>query len=160
MGVWDATVPTFTPGQLRASNLQTLADIASALSGALTPYSCTWTSTATNPSLGDGTLDAAYLQIGRLVFVNIRLTTGATTTYGTGIYTFTFPVAGVSNQIISTSFSDASASLRYGGIVLVPVTTVGGRLILSDGTLGASPTAPVTWAAGDVIVIEGWYRCP
>ena len=57
-------------------------------SGAWTSYTPAWTGAGSNPSLGDGTIQAAYKRIGSTVHFRIWVTCGSTTTYGSGAWSF------------------------------------------------------------------------
>lgn len=56
-------------------------------------YAPVWASTGSAPSLGNGTISAAYTRKGSIVTGWIELSFGSTTTPGTGVWTFTLPVA-------------------------------------------------------------------
>src|SRR5579864_7885838 len=61
--------------------------------GAWASYTPSWTGSSTNPSLGNGSLTGRYTQIGKVVLFSVVLTAGSTTTYGSGFWTFTLPIA-------------------------------------------------------------------
>lgn len=127
-----------------------------------TAYTPTWTSTGTAPAIGDGTLVGRYAQVsGSAHVVAITLTAGATTTSGTGNYSFALPpglqavdVAGL-HQSMAGYFLDASTANRYPMTADVrPAGTTILRAYLSTGSNLASGL-PVTLAAGDFIVLSG-----
>lgn len=62
-----------------------------AISGIWTAYTPTWTATTTNPSLGNGILEAKYALVGGLCTVRGNLAPGSTTTYGSGEWRFSLP---------------------------------------------------------------------
>ncbi|MFF3300975.1 hypothetical protein [Streptomyces sp. NPDC002908] len=70
---------------------QEIRDQFASMFDAWSTYTPTWTSSGTNPSLGNGTLTGRYIKIGRTCTASILLTTGSTTTYGTGTYLFSLP---------------------------------------------------------------------
>lgn len=74
---------------------------------AWTSYTPVWSSSGTAPSLGNGTLVGYYAKIGRDVTAKIFLSTGSTTTYGTGFYSFTLPLAAAVTGIVSGQFAHA-----------------------------------------------------
>lgn len=82
-------------------------------SGAWQPYTPVWTiNSGTNPQVGNGTLTGAYLRFGDLIFYEIVLTIGTTTTPGVettpfeGWFEFTLPVPGVTPEIPMGSFNE------------------------------------------------------
>jgi hypothetical protein len=123
---------------------------------AWTAYTPTWVSTGSQPALGTGTISGRYMRFGKVGFVNFILTSGASTTYGTGIYTFGLPAgwtaAGAVGTVVGTGrVFDTSTSTRYIGDV--EITT--GNTAVSMGTHSTitevSGTVPVTLASGDII---------
>lgn len=102
--VFGANLTGQEPWELRGANdaqlaaLQArLATVEAALTlGAWNLYTPTWTSTGTQPAIGNGNLLGRYARIGRTVVANIFTSGGGTTTYGTGNYIWGLPVqAGV-----------------------------------------------------------------
>jgi hypothetical protein len=93
MGSWDSTVPTFPVQSVRAADLQTLADIVTALTASWTTYAPTWSSATGSPSIGNGTITAGYRQVGKTVDYSGQLIIGSTTTVaGTGQWRMSMPV--------------------------------------------------------------------
>lgn len=120
-----------------------------------TPYTPTWTASTTNPVLGNGTLAGRSMKIGRTVVAQFTLTTGSTTTYGSGVYSIGMPYTAAAG-------SDALGTTRLNG----PATYIGICHLSSGGTsviplfpgtstpaTGANmtATAPGTLAAGHVL---------
>lgn len=58
-----------------------------------TAYTPVWGASTTNPVIGNGTLTGNYIQAGKLVIWRFQINSGTTTTYGTGNYTISLPVA-------------------------------------------------------------------
>lgn len=92
----------FTAGQrLLAADLNTATQQA-----AWTAYTPTWTSTGTAPVLGVGaTLVGYYAKVGRLVTAKVSLTTGGSTTYGTGNYEFSLPFTAATTGLAGGAFA-------------------------------------------------------
>lgn len=61
--------------------------------GAWTAYTPTWGSAATAPAIGNGSLTGQYIQLGKVVIFAAMITMGTTSTFGTGQWTLTLPVA-------------------------------------------------------------------
>lgn len=139
-------------GRIYASDLNALEFIYAA-------YTPSWISSGTAPALGNGTLTGRYKRQGDLVAVHINLTTGSTTTYGTGAYTLTLPVGGIVGQLLGVQVKDASAGARYSGQVeLVTTDGAGMRMNVGSSTSNVGATVPMTFASGDQILISGIYE--
>lgn len=119
---------------------------------AWTAYTPSWTAATTNPVLGNGTLTGAYMKIGRTCFVQIDLTTGGTTTYGSGAYSMSLPFSSASGMQQLASLH-AFQSQRYIGQGLISASSSAMTLLFpASGAVSnlssASPTVPFTWASG------------
>lgn len=130
--------------------------------GAWTAYSPSWTSSGTAPALGNGTLTGAYTQIGKMVWWQAALTAGSTTTFGTGTYFLSLPVACSFAGNTPIGHVDLiHAGSQYLGIATLQgsSTTAG---FLTQAAAGASAlvtaTSPFTWASGDVLNLSGTYQ--
>lgn len=145
----------FTAGRrLRASELGGLVD-------AWTAYTPVWSASTTAPVLNNGTITGAWRQVGRTVDVRIALTMGSTTTFGTGNYRLSLPVAPKSNSLLSCYCDDSSASQRWAGqarIIAELATGDNMRIAATAGTSVVTNTAPFTWAASDVLVLTGTFE--
>jgi hypothetical protein len=133
---------------------------AAADAAAWTTYTPTWTASTTNPSLEDGTLTGRYKAIGKTVFVKIHMQAGSSTTFGSGHWKFSLPVAAHSGNsaILSATFLDngtqwytALATSEYDNntAYVVPITSASGP---------AGPTTPFTWTTSDLLTICGSYE--
>lgn len=118
-----------------------------------------FTTTLGNWTQGNGTLDATYLQAGKLVRFRIKFVFGSTSV-ASGGPTFTLPVAAVDSRCLdaSVTFFDTSAGLSgyMGGFAFNSTTT--GILVRTDASASLSSTVPFTWATGDELVIVGAYE--
>lgn len=63
-----------------------------------TAFTPVWVGASTNPVIGNGTLSGRYSQIGKHVTAQWYLRPGSTTTFGSGAYSFTLPVASSASQ--------------------------------------------------------------
>jgi hypothetical protein len=125
-----------------------------------------YTPTTTNVTLGNGTLEANYVRVQNLIYVQIKLGFGSTTAL-TGQPTFTLPVAPSSLGSLTSNtvsaFFDAGVALYLGGgetsgIVIAPHVSVSSTAFLTTPTGNVSATSPFTWGNGDVLVIQTVYR--
>jgi hypothetical protein len=133
---------------------------AAADSAAWTTYTPTWTASTTNPSLGNGALTGRYKAIGKTVFLQIQFEAGSSTTFGSGHWKFSLPVAAYSGSsaVLSATFLDngtqwyaALATSEYDNntAYVVPITTASGPV---------GPTIPFTWTSTDKMTICGSYE--
>lgn len=127
------------------------------------PYTPTWTSDGTAPSIGNGSIEGRYVQIGNLVICSIYLLAGSTTSFGTGNYSLSLPVqprdaggsgnAGAALSLTQRAFlRDESGGTNYNDFSpYVYATTGTGLLRLRRNTTLAywSRTAPFTMAQSD-----------
>lgn len=127
------------------------------INGSWIAYVPTWTSSGTAPVLGNGTLTGRYLQVGHTVLgYEIRLTAGSTTTFGTGNYTFSLPVAHQNANVDALGWVYASiAGTKYAGVATKTGST-GVQVLLGSTTL--TGTAPGTMASGNTVSISGAYE--
>lgn len=134
-----------------------------AWTGGWISYTPTWTAGTTNPTLGNGTLTGGYRRIGDRIDFWISLTMGSTTTYGSGSYRFSIPVA----------VSNADFNFGYPAVILNPGvqwyswymgsgvqigSTTAFELWRNDGANSVSPTVPYTFTTNGKIIIQGSYR--
>lgn len=153
-----------TAGQfLRATDSDTIA-----WAGNYTDYSSflAWTSTGVAPVLGNATIVARYLQIGKFVHYVGQVTFGGTSTFGTGAYFFSLPVnraAGSTSRLNGTvNGVDTSASAT----VLCQADTTGSvstfSMVYGATYLGTATNigtgSPWTWANTDVITWNMLYE--
>lgn len=140
-----------------------LRDNLKAIGDAWATWTPTWAATTTNPTLGNGTLDAAYINTGKLFVFQLDLTFGSTTTAGSGTYSFTLPVTPASAGRLQFNgvLFDTSASATY---PIVGLYTGGVISLRQFPTTAGNPLAalthasPVTLATGDVISLGGVFE--
>jgi hypothetical protein len=123
----------------------------------------TWTPTFTNLTVGNGTVVAKYKQIGTKTYaIKVWITLGSTSSVGTNP-SFTLPFTSANTQLIpfgSGSISDASPAgfydsclqLKSATEVYIIVKYIVGSYI---GLRGLTSAIPVTFAANDIIFVEG-----
>jgi hypothetical protein len=154
------TAPTPTAGD-NDTSIATTAFVQDAIkSGPWTAYTVAWTASTTDPTIGNGTLQGWYRQVGKTVNFRIRVTFGTTTNVGSGTYFWTLPVNAMSTHIaVAQAFlrNAAGSSRNY----RFARTSASGVIALEDAA-GAAVThaVPMAWATGDTIDINGSYETP
>lgn len=146
-----------TTNQLLAKNSNSDNDYKWA--GAWTSYS----PTLTNVTIGNGTVEAKYLQLGNLVFAKFKLTRGSTTSF-TGTVGFSLPVTAADygyNTGVS-HLADAGAN-GYMGTLYLSSTTAGLLFVGNvSGTYNymseVTNTVPFAWGTSDIIYISYSYE--
>ena len=125
-----------------------------------------WTPTLTNFTLGSGTVDAKYIQIGKTVIFRLKFTLASGSAVGSA-GTFSTPVTassayGTNTTIGDAVFDEAGVGTFLGYIRLDSTTTL--RPIIYNaattyvGQTGVASTVPFTWGTGDVISLTGVYE--
>jgi hypothetical protein len=120
-------------------------------------YTPTWGSTGTLPAIGDGTLVGQYKLRGAECKVRVRQVCGASSTYGTGTYTWSLPFT-------STTFTngaypgvgrvfDANTTTTYAGFANIASAAATVNLTTHAATGAVSGTVPVTMTTSDQVVI-------
>ena len=90
--------------------------------GPWVPWSPTISGSTTNPTIGNSTVIARYMRVGRTVTINFSITTGTTWNAGSGNYTISLPfaipssyVAGLGGMILSNA-SGFFVGTSYAGV--------------------------------------------
>ncbi len=134
-------------------------------------YTGSWTSftpTWTNLTVGNATTTAKYCQIGKILFFEVKLVFGSTTSI-TGRVSLDFPIAPVNNTAaqvgsVVVSFDDATDGPYPGMKFNQSSNTTKFELlpIKADGTYSKygllSSTVPFTWTTSDEINLSGFYE--
>lgn len=131
------------------------------MQAAWTTFTSTWSGATTNPVLGNGSLDTAYMKIGKTVHLRLRLVFGSTTTAGSGLYGFTLPAA-ITPAYVQTLPGFASNSLGTLRYTLGAYLTAGSgifRIANSANSSGVASGSPLAWANGDQLVLGGTFEC-
>lgn len=158
-------------GQTRYNTVRSLPEYwtgsAWAAQGDWQAYTPTWAcASGTNPAIGNGTISARYTIIGKTVSVSLRLVAGSTTTFGTGPWTFSVPVAGRTSFQLSVGGSitvfDSSAGAAWIGAPWVNEGESAVRMLVPVGGSNAGANVnfgtPFTWAVGDIGKLDFTYE--
>jgi hypothetical protein len=108
--------------------------------------------------VGNGTMQGHYQRVGKSVKFRIELIRGSTTNVGNSFHIFFLPVAPVTyrNNGTATVFDQSTGQMH--GLTWHGIT--GSRIVLVDPLNAArvSWNFPMTWAAGDEVIICGEYE--
>ena len=135
------------------------------IGGAWVTFTPTWTASTTNPVLGNGSISGRYCQINKLVLAEYYLVMGSTTTFGSGIYSFSFPITqvatlGLYNNLGSGVAFDISAANAYviaANNLNANTSSFSGRFT-GAGNGDLTSIAPFTFANTDIITFSIQYQ--
>lgn len=128
----------------------------------------TWSPTWTNLTVGNGTVTARYIQIGKLVFCRLALLFGSTSAITGGVL-YTLPVTSVTYPFFAAAvdvtgmgdiLDNGGATPHFTAQAKIVSTTQGKITYLDAGANSQelSTTAPMTWTTGDYFNLEFWYE--
>ena len=137
-------------------------------SGAWTTYTPVWTASTTNPTIGNGTLQGRYIELGSAVFGEVRIVAGSTTNRGSGTYAISLPFSSVGynhQPIGQITIRDNSASIIFVGTAVITEGDYGKFYLLMhsqtavyDEGSGATHENPVFISASDTILVTFMYE--
>lgn len=128
-----------------------------------------WTPSWTNLSVGDGTVVAKYLQLGKTIYGRLSIVFGSTTSVS-GAIIFSLPqtavsyagTAGVTWIGGARARTTTGPAIYNGTVAWKSTTTAEVDFEDSSGTyvtsVASSATIPFTWATGDEIGLELFYE--
>ena len=134
---------------------------------AWTSYTPAWTTDGVTQSVvGNGTLTGAYKQIGKTVFVRVKLNWGTTTTGGTGAFLFSLPVTASNADGIQFPCSMLdNGNAWYQGTVNGTYSGFTNRTAIiaqspggANSSQGITSTFPFTWGSTDSLQFNGSYE--
>lgn len=126
--------------------------------GGWTSFTPSWT----NLTVGSGTNSGKYCQIGKLVFVEVQFAYGAGSAVN-NYAKFALPVSQFGDFVNSFDvlFLDNGTAWYKGGCI-VSSSSAEIYCLASDGAnvslRAPDSSTPFTWAAGDSIVVNGFYE--
>jgi hypothetical protein len=121
-------------------------------------FTPTWTSTGTQPNIGNGSIQGSYFQFQKFIVGEIQIVIGSTTTFGTGNYLVSLPLP--ANSTWCSGFGQLlDASAGYTSVPGVAIGT-GNNLEFRFGSFAGLWTAvvPFTLANLDQVRIKFFYE--
>lgn len=112
-------------------------------------------------AIGNATVTAKYLQAGKLVIGEVRITIGSTTTFAAANLSISLPVAPAvqPNAVLGSVYmQDTSAPAFRTGVAVTGTTGLTTNFIVDGGAGAASNTVPWAWANTDVIAFSFTYE--
>jgi len=129
-----------------------------------TTYTPTWTTSGTQPALGNGQLGGSWQRFGRTIIARGALLAGSTTTFGTGAFRFALPAAAATPTPsfpgfpiwVGSAYAFDNGNTNRMGVCRVEA---GGTYvtITSETVAQWDSTIPMTWANGDHITWQITY---
>ena len=118
-----------------------------------------WTPSRTGITIGNGTESARYLQVGKTVAINYKLTLGTTSSVS-GDIAISLPVA--NNVLTVGSASLFVTGTDWQGIIFLVSSIMYVRVLETSGTYGnyknCSATIPATWSSAAAIYASVVYE--
>jgi hypothetical protein len=123
-------------------------------------YIPTWTTSGTQPVLGNGTLTGRYVLSGRICTVHVELIAGLTTTFGTGQFQFSLPFAAFSGGLRPNGIGRISdtGTAFFVGLVEVGPGSSNAVLYSNNSPNLVQHNSPFTWASGDALRFSITYE--
>jgi hypothetical protein len=154
----NTTPATWVAGTtVSAAQMNTeIRDAVTGIQAAWTAYTPTWAGSTTNPVLGNGTIAGRYMRVGKTFDVNIQLTMGSTTTFGTGVWSFSLPFTLLSGRAMygNCDMVDTSASSGFfGNVVPFSTSSLSIRAVGAGAAANVTNLVPFTWATTDTLTI-------
>jgi hypothetical protein len=124
-----------------------------------------WTGTGTNPVLGNGFLISKYMQIGKTIDWEVRITMGSTTTFGSAGWLLNPPVAYGTTYLANfyARAYDASLSTSLGWQLNADLVSAAVQITCAPTTQPnadrlVTSAIPFAWATSDVLSLNVRYE--
>lgn len=171
-GTTEGLLHTTSGGDVSGSKVVNadFSTIAGQPGGAWQSWTPTWTGATTNPVLGNGTLTATYLQIGKTVSWRLSLKIGSTTTTGSGLWSFSLPVNAHAAMLpssglgsgIGTWYGENPGTVGYGGSVVLATASTMAMSYTNNTSTGAQAqirnNLPAAWSTNWFVLASGSYE--
>ena len=127
-----------------------------------------WVPAYTNLTVGNGTVVARYVRVGRTVHLYYHLVFGSTTSIDGTAPTLTFPVTPSTSYLLDTNvigqavFLDDGTTQFFGLCRIKTATTLEARVFDAAATntraTSLTATVPMTWTTSDALAISATYE--
>lgn len=130
--------------------------------GGLISYSTSWTAASGSaPAIGNGTIVSKFdvSHATGLCYIEIVLTAGSTTTFGSGgqlQFSLPFTASATGLGQLSCSYIDTGVA-TYNGTAYFASTTVINLFTTASPAAAVTSTAPFSFGNTDLIRVQGWY---
>jgi hypothetical protein len=170
LGVQGATtVEDVTATSVTTADFEATGDVTvqgQVWTGAWLDFNPNWNCEAgSSPDVGNGTLTARYIQVGKTVHFQITLVAGTTTTFGnstSGFWRFNLPVAPRMESVAYVLCRDFNSGNRFTGACELSTAITNGVLRVNapvDGSNGSVHYQnPFVWTTSDTMRISGTYE--
>lgn len=157
---WTTPPRTWLAGEDPAASVYNthIRDQFKAIGDAWTAFTPTWTTSGSAPAVGNGSLTGLYRATGKFITFRIKLLAGSTTTFGTGEFRFTYPVAALVATTPGMSGYVFRSGPTYWGLLGVGFGTTSFRMITSSSNALVTASAPTTFQSLDELDIGGTYE--
>ena len=122
-------------------------------------YTPTWTSSGTQPVLGNGSITGSYDRNGKDIHAYGQLVIGSSTTFGTSVYQFGLPFPNLGGTHMGSSLILDSGTGYYTALCLTDTAQSYVEITTNSANAQIQQGVPITFAAGDIIRWDVTYRC-
>lgn len=130
------------------------------IAGAWQTYTPVWTGSTSNPSIGNGSIAGRYQRIGKTVKAQIQVAVGSTTTYGSGQFRWSLPVAPKSGvKFVGSGWALRSGSAFYPFPVSnIDIFGIAQAYIAIVNAGGGLTNGTAAWGNGDFFALQIEYE--
>lgn len=119
-------------------------------------YVPTWTSSGSQPAIGDGSIEGVYTLIGKTCHFQIKITIQAGTVQGSGVWVFGLPVPAVPTGLMGSGLVvDPGYNIYFCNTMYNDANRV--FLYTPTFPFQVQPGVPIAFGPGDEIYCEGTY---
>ena len=124
--------------------------------GLYSPIAADW-GAPTPPALGDASFARSHIIDGGMCHMQYTMTMGSTTTYGTGEWVFTAPIAAAASAIGTAHLYD-NGTMNYIGAAKITTGNSTVKIYCDGSATAIGAAVPFTWAAGDTLFLTLSYQ--
>jgi hypothetical protein len=121
-----------------------------------TAYSTVWASSGTQPAIVNGNISSRFDVVEGICHLQVDMLMGASTTYGTGAWTFSAPFT-CQASVTGAIYMLDSGTKHYLGVARLLSASSTIDLLIDNSAGGIEATVPFTWAVNDRLVFSLYY---